>query len=110
MHKVKHDTYNDGFIHYGKIKTIRNEKREKIGEELEEIDKLRFSKVSIRNSDNMYAEAMGYTIDEKIKVPYRKLPNNIKVKLNNENTIYDVVKMDSSDKKNLYIYLQVANN
>ena len=50
------------------------------------------------------------TINKKIKVPYRKLKKNIKVKVNDENTLYDVVKMDSSDNKTLYIYLQISSN
>jgi len=34
----------------------------------------------------------------------------IEVTINNEKEVYDIVKMDSSDKKNLYLYLQFATN
>ena len=108
--KVKHDTYNDGFIHYGSIKIIRNEKMVKIGEQLEEIGILPFERSTIRDSDNITADSLGYTINEKIKVPYRELPKNAKVTINNNSEVYDIVKKDSSDKRNLYIYLQLATN
>lgn len=108
--KVKHDTYNDGFVRYGTIKIIRNENMVKTGEQIKEIGILPFAISTIRDNDNIVAESMGYTINKKIKVPYRELPQNIKITINNEQDIYDIVKKDSSDKKNLYLYLQYAKN
>lgn len=108
--KVKHDTYNDGFIHYGTIETIRNEKMVKTGERIKEIGILPFERATIRDNDNIVADSLGYTINKKIKVPYRELPKNIKITINNEKEVYDIVKKDSSDKRNLYIYLQIATN
>lgn len=108
--KVKHDTYNDGFIYYGSIKIIRNKNMVKTGEQLEEIGVLPFERATIRDSDNVVADSLGYTINEKIKVPYRELPKNIKITINNDKEVYDVVKKDSSDKRSLYIYLQLATN
>lgn len=108
--KIKHDTYNDGFIHYGSIKIIRNEKMVKTGEQLEEIGTLPFERTTIRDNDNIIADSLGYTINEKIKVPYKELPKNAKVTINNNKQVYDIVKKDSSDKRNLYIYLQLATN
>lgn len=108
--KIKHDTYNDGFIYYGTIETIRNDKMEKTGERIKKIGKLPFERATIRDNDNIVADSLGYTINKKIKVPYRELPKNIKITINDENEIYDVVKKDSSDKKNLYIYLQISQN
>lgn len=106
----KSDTFPDGFIKYGLIKIIRNNLGVKIKEEFIEQGKLAFGDVNIRDNDNVTASSLGYTIDKKIKVPYRKLNNNIKIKINNENDLYDVVKRDSPNKKTLYIYLQIAKN
>lgn len=106
--KIKHETYNDGFLKYGKIKAIRNKNKVKIGEEFAEIALLPYELMSIRDNDNIVADSLGYTINKKIKVPYRHLPENIKVKINNE--IYDIVKKDSSDKAKMYLYLQIASN
>lgn len=106
----KADTFTDGFIKYGLIKTIRNEKGIKVGEEFIEKGKLAFGDVNIRDNDNITAYSLGYTINKKIKVPYRKLEKNIKVKVNDEDILYEVVKMDSSDNKTLYIYLQISSN
>lgn len=108
--KIKHDTYNDGFIHYGTIETIRNQQMVKTGEKIKEIGILPFERVTIRDNDNIVADSLGYTINEKIKVPYRELPNNIKLTINNKSEIFDIVKQDSSDKKNLYLYLQLTTN
>ena len=64
--------------------------------------------MTIRDNDNYVANSLGYTINKKVKVPYRNLPQNIKVKIDDE--IYDVIKKDSSDKIDLYLYLQIATN
>lgn len=106
----RHETYNDGFIYYGLIKIKRNSKKEKIGEEIEIIGKRPFEYVNIRDSDNNIADSLGYTIDKKIKIPLSELPENIKIKVNNDNTLYEVKKRDSSDNKNIYLYLQKVSN
>lgn len=108
--KVKHDTYNDGFIHYGTIEIVRNKEMVKIGERIKEIGILPFTKMTIRDNDNIVAESLGYTINEKIKVPFRELPRNIKITINNEEEVYDIVKKDNSDKRNIYLYLQLVTN
>ena len=106
--KIKHETYSDGFIKFGSIKAIRNKNKVKTGEEFSELGILPYELMSIRDNDNLIADSLGYTINKKIKVPYRVLPENIKVKIGK--TIYDIVKKDSSDKINLYLYLQIASN
>lgn len=108
--KNYHETYNDGFLHYGTIKILKNAKKEKIGEEIEIIGKRPFSIATIRDSDNNIADSLGYTIDKKVKIPLSPLPENIKIKINNEEDIYEVKKRDSSDNKNIYLYLQKATN
>ena len=106
----KADTFLDGFIHYGQIQTLRNSKGVKTGETFNELGKLAFSEVNIRDTDNVTAFSLGYTINKKIKVPYRKIESNIKIKINTDDTVYDVVKQDTSDHKTLYLYLQISKN
>lgn len=108
--KRYHETYNDGILYYGSIKVLKNSKKEKIGEEIEIIGKRPFSYVNIRDNDNIEADSLGYTIDKKIRIPNSPLPQNIKVKLNNDEDIYEVKKRDSDDNKNIYLYLQKATN
>ncbi len=106
----RHYTYNDGFIKYGLIKILKNAKKEKIGEQFEQIGKRPFANVNIRDNDNQIADSLGYTIDKKIRIPISDIPENIKVKINNSDTIYEVKKRDSSDGKNIYMYLQIATS
>lgn len=105
-----HYSYNDGYVHLGKIETIRNSEKVKIGEKIKEIGILPFSNVSIRDNDNLVANSLGYTINKKIMVPFRDIPKNVKLTVNNDTAIYDIVKKDSSDNINLYLYLQIATN
>lgn len=108
--KNYHEIYNDGILYYGSIKVIKNAKKEKIGEEIQIIGKRPFSFVNIRDNDNIEADSLGYTIDKKIRIPLSPLPQNIKVKLNDNDNIYEVKKRDSDDRKNIYLYLQKSTN
>ena len=108
--KNYHETYNDGILFFGSIKILKNAKKEKIGEEIEILGKRPFSYVNIRDNDNIEADSLGYTIDKKIRIPISPLPQNIKIKLNNDDDIYEVKKRDSDDRKNIYLYLQKATN
>lgn len=108
--KNYHEIYNDGILYYGSIKVLKNAKKEKIGEEIQIIGKRPFSFVNIRDNDNIEADSLGYTIDKKIRIPLSPLPQNIKVKLNNDDDIYEVKKRDSDDRKNIYLYLQKTTN
>lgn len=108
--KNYHEIYNDGILYYGSIKVIKNAKKEKIGEEIQIIGKRPFSFVNIRDNDNIEADSLGYTIDKKIRIPLSPLPQNIKVKLNDDDDIYEVKKRDSDDRKNIYLYLQKSTN
>lgn len=108
--KNYHETYNDGVLYFGSIKVLKNAKKEKIGETIEIIGKRPFAFVNIRDNDNIEADSLGYTIDKKVRVPLSQLPQNIKVKLNDSEDIYEVKKRDSDDRKNIYLYLQKATN
>lgn len=105
-----HETYNDGILYFGSIKVLKNKKKEKIGEQIEIKGKRPFSYVNIRDNDNIEADSLGYTIDKKVRIPQSQIPQNIKVKLNDSEDIYEVKKRDSDDKKNIYLYLQKATN
>lgn len=102
--ELKHESYNDGILEFGKIESTFNENRKKIGESFSSIGKLFFAQMSCRDNDIMQASSMGYVIDIKVKVPFRKEINSKnKVKIDNET--YDIKKIDS-DKNNVYLYLQ----
>lgn len=109
-YKNYHETYNDGILHFGSIKILKNAKKEKIGEEIEIKGKRPFTNVNIRDDDNIEADSLGYTIDKKIRIPISPLPQNIKVKLNDSDDIYEVMKRNSDDNKNIYLYLQKVTN
>lgn len=108
--KNYHEIYNDGVLYFGSIKVLKNAKKEKIGEEIEIMGKRPFAYVNIRDNDNIEADSLGYTIDKKIRIPLSPLPQSIKVKLNDNEDIYEVKKRDSDDRKNIYLYLQKATN
>lgn len=108
--KNYHEIYNDGILYFGSIKVIKNAKKEKIGEEILIKGKRPFAYVNIRDNDNIEADSLGYTIDKKIRIPLSPLPQNIKVKLNDNEDIYEVMKRDSDDRKNIYLYLQKSTN
>lgn len=108
--KLYHETYNEGILYFGSIKVLKNEKKEKIGEEIEIKGKRPFAYVNIRDNDNIEADSLGYTIDKKVRIPLSQIPQNIKVKLNDCEDIYEVKKRDSDDRKNIYLYLQKATN
>lgn len=108
--KNYHETYNDGILYFGSIKVLKNAKKEKIGESIEIKGKRNFSYVNIRDNDNIEADSLGYTIDKKIRIPLSPLPQNIKVKLNDSDDIYEVKKRDTDDRKNIYLYLQKVSN
>lgn len=108
--KKYHETYNDGILYFGSINILKNAKKEKIGEEIEIKGKRPYANVNIRDNDNIEADSLGYTIDKKIRIPLSPLPQNIKVKLNDSDDIYEVKKRDSDDRNNIYLYLQKATN
>ncbi len=105
-----HYSYNDGYLHFGEIEIVRNDKKVKIGEQMKEIGILPFANSTIRDNDNIVADSLGYTINKKVMVPYRELAKNLKVTINNDKTVYDIVKRDTADHINLYLYLQIASN
>lgn len=101
---LKHETYNDGILEYGEIKSIFNASRKKIGEDFTSKGKLFYTQMSARDSDILQASNMGYMIDLKLKTPYRPdITSKHKIKIRGD--IYDIQKLDSTNQY-LYLYLQ----
>lgn len=103
---IKDSTYTDGVLYYGKIETLYGKGNKKIGEDFNQEGKLYFELMSARDSDNITANAIGYTIDKKVKTHYCPiLKTSHKVKING--LLFDVVSLDN-DRVNSFIYLQRA--
>lgn len=105
IQKVNHETYNDGILEYGNIKSIYTEGRRKIGEEFIPKGQVFYTEMSSRDTDILQASSMGYVIDLKLKIPYRPdISSKNKVRINDD--IYDIKKFDSSKKREIFLYLQ----
>ncbi|WP_042682553.1 phage head closure protein [Anaerosalibacter massiliensis] len=105
IQNLKHESYNDGILKYGNIKSKYTEGRRKIGEEFIPKGQLFYTEMSSRDTDILQASSMGYVIDLKLKVPYRpNISSKDKVQINDN--IYDIKKFDSAKKKEIYLYLQ----
>ena len=103
---VKHSTYNDGVLFFGKVTPIYGKGNKKTGEEFTKEGKLFYELMSARDSDNITANAIGYTIDKKVKVHFRpELNSSHKIMV--DKLLFDVVSIDS-DRVNTYLYLQRA--
>lgn len=103
---LKHSVYNDGVLYYGKIQAEFGKGNKKIGESFIGEGKLFFELMSARDSDNITANAIGYTIDKKVKTHYcRNLKTSHKIRL--DGLLFDVVSLDN-DRINSFIYLQRA--
>ncbi|WP_130806516.1 phage head closure protein [Senegalia massiliensis] len=104
MKQLKHDSYCDGILEYGEIKSIFSSNRKKIGEDFISKGKLFFTLMSVRDGDLIQANNLGYVIDMKVKSPLIKnISSKDKVKINKK--IYDIEKLDF-DTQNVYLYLQ----
>lgn len=104
--RLKHSVYNDGVLYYGKMENQFGKGNKKIGEQFKEEGNLYYELMSARDSDNITANAIGYTIDKKVKTHYCPvLKTSHKVKIND--LLYDLVSLDN-DRVNTFIYLQRA--
>lgn len=103
--KQNHPVYKDGVLEYGEITTIYDNAKKKIGESFAVVEKLMFENMSRREQDYLLANTLGKTLDLKVKVPFRKLETDKKIRINN--LIYDIYKIDEDDF-NTYVYLQAV--
>lgn len=101
---IKDSSYNDGVLYYGKIQTLYGKGNKKTGENFVGEGKLYYELMSARDSDNMTANAIGYTIDKKVKTHYStKIKTSHKIKIND--LLFDIVSLDN-DRVNTFLYLQ----
>lgn len=106
--KAYRETFNDGFLSYGRKQTIRSNGK-RAGETFKEEGKLAFKVMSCRDSDYQLIGIMGSSLDYKVKTlfpPSFKTINKNKLKVKISNTEFDVIKVDSEGNKYLYFYLQ----
>lgn len=100
--KVTIDSYNDGILFYGEVKSKLDNQARKIGEEFVLKGKLFYDEMSKRDQDLEVANSLEKTLDYKVKTPRIDLDSTYKVKIKEE--YYDIIYIDS-DEKNNYIYL-----
>ncbi|UII56710.1 phage head closure protein [Cytobacillus spongiae] len=108
--KPYRETYNDGFINYGRKSTTRTSTGKRIGETFESIGTLAFKEISCRDSDFQMAGLKGASLDLKIKTPF---PPSFRDLNKNKLTVilrgyeYDVINVDYDQMKtSLFFYLQ----
>lgn len=108
--KPIHQTFNDGFLKYGRKATSRNDRGKRVGDVFQQEGVLAFHLLNARDSDYQFAGVMGSSLDLKIKTLYP--PSFRKVNKNDlicviDKVEYDVIKVDAdNDKRYLFFYLQ----
>lgn len=104
------ETFNDGYLRYGRKKTQRSEAGKRVGEQFQEEGRLAFKEISMRESDYQMAGIMGAKLDLKVKCPYPpsfRSINKSKLKVIINQVEYDVIKVDPDNANRfLYFYLQ----
>lgn len=109
MNKTIRETFNDGYLFYGRRKTLRTDGK-KTGTEFESEGKLAFKEMSIREEDYQVADMSTTTLSLKLKTlypPFFKRIRKNKLKVLIDDVEYDVLKVDPDYRKNfLYFYLQ----
>ncbi|BAR86663.1 head-tail adaptor protein [Bacillus thuringiensis serovar kyushuensis] len=106
--KAYRETFNDGFLKYGRTVTKRSENAKRIKGFFSEEGKLAFRELSARDSDYQSCGLLHAKLDKKVKtlfpLSFRSVNKN-KLKVVIDHLEYDVIKVDS-DKQYLYFYLQ----
>ncbi|MBP3951129.1 head-tail adaptor protein [Bacillus suaedae] len=104
------ETFNDGFLEYGRNVTRRTEKGKRAGKEFIPEGKLAFRLMNARDSDYMFAGSMGSSLDLKIKTRFP--PSFLNISKSDmlcviDNNEFEVIKVDHDrEKRYLYFYLQ----
>ena len=107
MYDVKHETFNDGVLRYGYMEPVLNSFKKKLGEVFKDKGILFFKRLSSREADVIRCSSLGYSLDIKLKVPYRpNITTTDKVFIENIN--YDIIYLDEDNKRYIYLYLQKA--
>ena len=106
----KHDPFNDGFLFYGHNKTRLSPTKKAIGKEFTQSGFLAFTEMSARDQDYSLVDALGSTLDLKLKTMYpihleKKLLNKFIVRISGIE--YETIKIDRDrNKDTLFWYLQ----
>ncbi|EJR11142.1 hypothetical protein [Bacillus cereus group sp. BceL310] len=106
--KSYNETFNDGFLRYGRTETKRSENAKRIKGVFAEEGRLAFRELSARDSDYQSCGSLNAKLDKKVKTlfpPSFRSVNKNKLKVVIDQLEYDVIKVDS-DKQYLYFYLQ----
>ena len=105
----RHDPFNDGFLTYGKNVT-QYEGKKSVGKMFEPMGTMAFTEMSARDQDYSFVDALGGTLDLKIKTMY---PMHMETNLINKMSVrvkgieYETVKVDRDrNKEQLFWYLQ----
>lgn len=105
--RTKLTNFNDGVLHYGTIKTKRNELKEKIGFDMDEAGYLFFNFRQIRQEDqDVYGVGKDQTSDLKVETYYREgIDKQLhKAVINGE--YYEIKYIDpSNDRRTMFWYL-----
>lgn len=107
--KQYRETFNDGFLAFGRKETIRSNGK-RVGERFIEDGKLAFKEMSCRDGDYQMAGILGASLDMKVKTLYHprlRSVNKSKLKVKINNTEFDVIKADNDKNRSfLFFYLQ----
>jgi hypothetical protein len=104
------EVFNDGLLRYGHKVTQRSGTGKRIGEKFNVEGQLYYREMSYRESDYQLANAMGSSLDLKVKTPYppsfRRI-NKTKLIVSINAIEYETIKVDHDPSKlHLYFYLQ----
>lgn len=107
MGQTRLSNFNQGVIHFGKIVTKRNEKKENIGFDFDELGFLFFNYRQIREEDLSHFDvAKGSSTDLKVQTFYTTGVDKRIHKAVINNDYYEITAIDpSSDRKTMYWYL-----
>lgn len=104
-----HDPFNDGFMVFGNNQTKYSGKKS-VGKEFIKSGTMAFTEMSVRDQDYTLIDALGSTLDMKIKTMYpihleKDLANKFTVRI--KGTEYETIKVDRDRNKDyLFWYLK----
>lgn len=114
VQKFHNEVFNDGFLTYGYMETLRNERETIIGEHFVEKGSLAFRQMSARESDYQLTDTMGSRLDMKVKTrfpPSFQKVNKNKLSVMIDGDEYDVTYIDQDNvNRFLYFYLERVGN
>lgn len=107
MDRVR-ETFTDGVLVYGHYTTKLSAKKKVIGKEFVKEGKLFFRELYARESDFLTCSSMGAVLEVKLKTlfpPVFRKVNKTDLVVKIDETEYEVIKADDSDKHYIYFFL-----